>query len=255
MKDVRQNGNVLSTFEELGDGTCEVRLFYRQSDGSWRPPLPFDIQAPAERSRPNVRDVLERSDQEAPKVEIPELRADATPQLTVEVCPGALRQIKAELGRASHTMLECIETGGVLFAGQTRLGVLSLIDASGPGEFDGEARRLPDSVRISLRHGHEIAEELRRNWQDENLGVVGSWHTHPIRDARPSETDRRGALLALDDLQEHRGWRAPRQWIDVIVHPDVRDGWEAPRVVGWATRRLEWSGSGITEPVHLVEGT
>jgi hypothetical protein len=52
MKEVRRNGdNVLSTFEEFGDGTYEARLYYRQGDGRWQPPLPPDIEQPAETTR------------------------------------------------------------------------------------------------------------------------------------------------------------------------------------------------------------
>jgi hypothetical protein len=63
MKEVRRHGdNVISTFEEFAGGTCEGRVFYRWTDGSWRPPLPFDIQEEAERKRSFGRAVLERSD-------------------------------------------------------------------------------------------------------------------------------------------------------------------------------------------------
>jgi hypothetical protein len=184
-----------------------------------------------------------------PRPEIPELRVDAISKLKVKVRPGALRGINDELDRASPTMLSCIETGGSLYAGQTRLGVLELIEASGPGE-DGKGRRLPGAVRISVAEGYAIAKELRRIWQDENIGVCGSWHTHPCPAGIPSEQDRISALRMLDDLQERRGWRAPSQYIDLIVFPDARAGWELPGVIGWATRRLEWDGAAVTERVR-----
>ena len=46
MKDVRRHngGNVISVFREFADGTCEGRLHYRWDDGSWRPPLPLDVE-------------------------------------------------------------------------------------------------------------------------------------------------------------------------------------------------------------------
>ena len=54
MKDIRRHGhNVISTFEEFGDGTCEARLFYRWSDGSWRPPLPPDVESPMGADEPS----------------------------------------------------------------------------------------------------------------------------------------------------------------------------------------------------------
>jgi hypothetical protein len=54
MKEVRRDGdNVISTFEQFGDGTCEGRLFYRWSDGSWRPPLPPDVEPPIGTGEPS----------------------------------------------------------------------------------------------------------------------------------------------------------------------------------------------------------
>src|SRR4026209_389240 len=44
MKDIRRQGGRILTFEEFADGTCEARLYYRQGDGRWQPPLPRDIQ-------------------------------------------------------------------------------------------------------------------------------------------------------------------------------------------------------------------
>ncbi len=50
--DVRLEGNVLSTFWESSDGiSCEARLYYKQADGSWQPPLPLGLEIPPERSR------------------------------------------------------------------------------------------------------------------------------------------------------------------------------------------------------------
>ena len=47
MKHVQRHGdNMVSTFEEFADGTCEARLFYRWDDDSWRPPLPPDVELP-----------------------------------------------------------------------------------------------------------------------------------------------------------------------------------------------------------------
>ena len=56
--------------------------------------------------------------------------------------------------------------------------------------------------------------------------------------------------MALDDLVERHGWRAPSAWLDVILYPNG-DGWSA---AGWATRRLEWSAEPVTEPVTIEKG-
>jgi len=40
------NPDLVSSFEEFEDGTCEARMFYRVA-GLWRPPLPTDLELPA----------------------------------------------------------------------------------------------------------------------------------------------------------------------------------------------------------------
>jgi hypothetical protein len=180
-------------------------------------------------------------------LELPELRADAAPSATVKLFPGARREIDAELERSSG-ILGTHETGGNLF-GRLKGGALEVIDGSGPGS-DGQARRFEGAVMVSMKEGHEIARELRRNWHDELINLCGGWHVHPRPVREPSEADRENALMALDDLVERHGWRAPPAWVDVILYP-VGDGWSA---AGWATRRLEWSGQAVTEPVTIEKG-
>jgi hypothetical protein len=190
---------------------------------------------------------------QTPAPEIPELRADVTSKrVKIKLGAGALRGICAELDRAWPGLLDVMETGGTVY-GMTKIGAIELIEASGPGPDDGKARRLPDAVRIDASEGHAIAEELRRIRHDEMVGVVGGWHTHPERIAEPSPQDRISALQSLDDLHKRRGWRAPSQWVDLILYPDEREGWERPSVAGWLTRRLEWGREPVTERVQ-VEG-
>jgi hypothetical protein len=52
----RVNANVISIYEEHGDGRSNSRLFYREADG-WHPPLPPDVAAelPVEQSRSIMR--------------------------------------------------------------------------------------------------------------------------------------------------------------------------------------------------------
>jgi proteasome lid subunit RPN8/RPN11 len=181
-------------------------------------------------------------------LEVPELRADGTATVKVKLCPGAVRGIEAELER-SHGILGSHETGGNLF-GRTRGGVLELIAATGPGE-DGQARRFEGAVMVSISEGHAIAEELRRAYGDNLIGVVGGWHCHPRPVREPSEPDRENALVALDDLVERDGWKAPAAWIDLIFFPDTAEGWEAPRCAAWVTRRRDWDGAAVTEPAAI----
>jgi hypothetical protein len=56
-------------------------------------------------------------------------------------------------------------------------------------------------------------------------------------------------------LIERDGWKAPEAWLDLIFFADAVDGWDAPRCAGWATRRLAWSGVGVTEPVAIEVAT
>jgi hypothetical protein len=189
-----------------------------------------------------------------PEDEVPELRADAAPTLTVTLSRSALHEICDELNAIGRALLEDgLETGGSLIGRQVRR-VLEVLDASGPasGPDDGSARRFIDGVRISSAPGYGIARDLARHFSDARIVPLGAWHSHPIRKPEPSGVDRRSALLALEQLERELGWRAPNVWIDLIVTPGLREGFRSPRVFGWATRRLPWSGA-ITEPVRVTE--
>jgi hypothetical protein len=120
--------------------------------------------------------------------EIPELRTETQSGFSVHLGNGALRGIMEEFQRSDWLFEHHVESGGNLF-GRQRAGVLELLDASGPGS-DGKARRFENSVMVSLSEGFAIAEELQRQRQDALVIFCGGWHVHPIRDPRPSPTDR-----------------------------------------------------------------
>jgi integrative and conjugative element protein (TIGR02256 family) len=160
---------------------------------------------------------------------VPELRADATPTLTVRLGVGALNGISAELER-SDGLLHTVETGGNLF-GRHRGKTIELVHASGPGD-DGEARRFENSVMVSLADGYRHAEELERIYQ-RDVSFLGGWHTHPIRQPLPSATDRSEGLAGLDQMHRLGTWATC--WLDLILMPDVQRGWDAPSIRGWAT--------------------
>lgn len=67
MRTVRRQGNVAWTFEEFAGGRYEAKLYYKEPDGSWSPPLPPDVAAelPVERSRSLRGEILERLGGEA----------------------------------------------------------------------------------------------------------------------------------------------------------------------------------------------
>jgi Prokaryotic homologs of the JAB domain len=184
--------------------------------------------------------------QDQQRREIPELRSDATPRVTVRLRSGALAGIVEELNETGDIPLDCLETGGSLY-GRLRDGALELLDASGPGS-DEQPRRFENAVKISIAEAKEIEAELQRSWDDQTITACAGWHTHPADDPLPSATDRENALVAFDELQR-RSWAAPSHWVDLIVRADSVDGWHQPRVVAWVTRRR---GAGaVTEPGRI----
>lgn len=183
--------------------------------------------------------------------EIPELLSDAEPRLVVRLGHGALEAIHAELSR-SEGLLDTVESGGNLI-GEFRGGELHVLDATGPGE-DGKARRFPDAARISTQSGYGVAGDLQKIWDNGLITFIGGWHTHPRPVREPSEADRQSALAGLDELVRKYGWKAPNQWLDLILFADSREGWASPKVAGWATRRPDWGGA-VTEPVRVEEGS
>ena len=269
MKEIRRQGdNVISTFEEFADGISEARLYYQRSDGEWAPPLPADvIPPPLERNAIAARTrTIERIGGEAqlvakrpkpkpasPSEYVPELRAGAKPTLTVRLRAQALREINRELDRdGGRAVLDLLETGGNL-VGRARHDGFDVLDASGPmsaPEGDTDARRLVDAVKISLRPGFGIADELARQHQDSAITYLGGWHSHPGQFPEPSTTDRAAALRSLQIVGEEFGWRAPDKWVDLIFTPDARDGWANPRAYGWVTRVPQW-GAPVTEPCNI----
>jgi hypothetical protein len=186
--------------------------------------------------------------------DVPELRVDAEPKLTVQLRERALDEIRAELLRDGLAILSTVETGGNL-VGRAACNAVDVIDATGPEsapEGDGEARRMVDAVKVSLRGGYGVAAELARQSDDHSIIYCGGWHTHPRAIPEPSPTDRVSAISSLEHLREQLGYRAPEQWVDLILYPHDRDGMEAPRVAGWVTRYEDWSGRAVTEPCNVV---
>jgi hypothetical protein len=103
---------------------------------------------------------------------------------------------------------------------------------------------------VSIAEGFADAEELQRQFDNSLLNFAGGWHIHPIRDPKPSESDRKSALIGLGERERKLGWRAPSRWVDVILTPDAARGWDAPFATAWATRRLgEWGA--VTERVKI----
>ena len=115
------------------------------------------------RSRPSPAPALER--------EIPELRHDATPKVTVTVGRIATEAIREEL-RRDDRLIEVghLETGGCLVA-DIKLGGRSarIVDATWPG---GPGRGY-DQVRISEALGEEVAANYREWSRSDDVRMVG----------------------------------------------------------------------------------
>ena len=103
---------------------------------------------------------------------------------------------------------------------------------------------------LTRREGEAAAEWAARSYDDSLVGVIGGWHCHPVREHRPSEADRESALVALDLLRERHEWRAPSQWLDVILYADSIDGWRSPRACAWSTYR-RGNGAAVTKPARI----
>ena len=103
---------------------------------------------------------------------------------------------------------------------------------------------------VSVEEGEAAAEWAARSYDDSLVGVIGGWHCHPVREHRPSEADRESALVALDLLRERHEWRAPSQWLDVILYADSIDGWRSPHACAWSTYR-RGNGAAVTKPARI----
>ena len=179
-------------------------------------------------------------------VEIPELRADATPKITVKLGGGARRAIKDEL-RRDGLIEVCpgLETGGCLIAQFRSRREVWVMDATWPG--DG-ARRGYEQVRISEALGDAVEAQIVRNYNEE-ARMVGCWHSHPVRVTTPSGPDRANALAYFDRVRMDR-WLPFA--IDMIVTPARGGDWWHPDVHAWVTRRSR-AGTPYTEPA-ILEG-
>ena len=79
--------------------------------------------------------------------DIPILRADATPRVTVVLSRGALRGIREELDRARFSLGHGFETGGHLFSRECFGRRFEIVTASG---LEGEGRRHLGAVNLDI---------------------------------------------------------------------------------------------------------
>jgi hypothetical protein len=173
--------------------------------------------------------------------EVPELRADAKPTLTVKLSSFGRRSIDQELSY-SRDLLEDYdaETGGYLFG--SRDGGTWLLSATRLGS---SGRRKPQAVQLGYDEAERMAHDIRSSESDHRF--LGRWHTHPyVNNSQPSTNDRANALAGL-------AWRDlnPASFaVDLILTPDRERGWSRPHFHAWVTRRNQ-CGTAVTEPATL----
>jgi hypothetical protein len=178
--------------------------------------------------------------------EVPELRTDAKPTITVSLTILARETIHDELAFSRRFMeQELGETGGWLFG--SREGRKWLVSATdlGPG------KRLSKSVLLNYGQArHEVYRAtLNTGSEFSSRKFLGCWHVHPLVNyTEPSSSDRRNALLGLEWNELHPADFA----LDIIISPHTDRGWNSPQFTAWATRRDRWAGA-ITEPA-TIEG-
>ena len=180
--------------------------------------------------------------------EVPELRQDATPKVTIRLGRMALEAIRDEL-RADGRLIERgsgrMETGGCLITEFAPGGrKVRVIAATWPG---GAGRGF-DQVRISRALGEQVAAR----YGDSSIQMAGVWHTHPEHGAwgsQPSHADRANTLAFLDSAQLERFLPFS---VDLILSPERSGEMWHPVITGWITRRSD-AGSPYTEPA-IVEG-
>jgi hypothetical protein len=175
--------------------------------------------------------------------EIPELRSNAKPTLTVTLTRLARETIHGELAFSRRFMEDELgETGGWLLGERV------------PGKWLVSATDLGAGTRMSkrcvldyeqARHEAYRATLSSRSFSRKFLGV---WHVHPVVGyTEPSSTDRKNALAYL----EYRELNPAEFALDIIVSPHADRGWNSPQFTAWATRRDRWAGA-ITEPATIA---
>jgi hypothetical protein len=220
------------------------------------PQLVYDYRASSNRTRPTATTKWKSVTALTPAAraarieeisdEVPELRPNAKPTITISLTRLAREVIHDELAFSRRFMEEQLgETGGWLFG--FREGRKWLVSATdlGPGE------RMRKSVLLSYAHArHEVYRSTLGTQVSFSRKFLGCHHVHPLVGyTEPSSQDRKNALLGLE-------WRElnPADFaLDLIISPHADRGWNSPQFHAWATRRDRWAGA-ITEPV-TIEGS
>jgi len=239
MKDIRRQGGRILTFEEFADGTCEARLYYRQGDGRWQPPLPRDIQLTIGAGEPSRsiarssssglrRPSWKLSDKEEHSYRNVELREHYV-SYKVALTPQVRDDILGEIKRAHREAGEPVEVAGWLFARylpRPHSDSIELVHVTRSGAGPGS--------RTQVTVGDPIdAMAFVRSEGLGHLRLVGDWHAHCARGSDlPSMQDARAWAGTADALGRE-------SYVSLVVAPNANGyGWTMPKFSGWITERV-----------------
>jgi hypothetical protein len=197
-----------------------------------RPPAPrrpWDVDA-----KDPVRD--------APEAEAAELEATRPTfeiRLTAGVCTSIQREVVDAMWRFDR---QDVESGGWLYAVYPPdVDSVRVVYASGPGpeakHASGELLLTNPSAASSWVDDVGITSRLRR---------CGDWHSHPVRDPKPSPKD-------VSTWETHRRAAGVSHYASLIVTPGKDMGWMAPVFNGYVTHEdehgvLVCDGAAVWEP-------
>jgi hypothetical protein len=228
MKEVRRDGDVISTFEQFGDGTCAGRLFYRVN-GRWQPPLPPDVEPPIGTDEPS-RSIARSSSALGHLLEAVEIRTRSTEPETfcVDLSIQATRDILEEVSFVRRSFDgEPREAAGYLFSAQRVRGDWSHLSV-GLATTAGDSRHGLYSVAFGVE-----PLDVQRSFPPElaHMELAGDFHSHSVAGSTiPSDADARAWLGQMDRAGLER-------YLGVIISPSEASGWMSPVISAWSVRR------------------
>lgn len=122
--------------------------------------------------------------------------ADHQRGYAVRVSEQAVREMQAWARRCSRMAGPATETGGLVFGElNDAAGVLWVTDVEGPPP---DSSATADHFTCGVEGTAEAAAGRRRRFRG-SVDCVGSWHTHPTSEPRPSDIDLAAAAALLGD--------------------------------------------------------
>jgi hypothetical protein len=163
--------------------------------------------------------------------EIELLETPSVAPFTITVRPEARRAIEEEVAWCSPNGgafpdRGWRESGGVLYANaRSRFDRVEVVLASGPGPY---SRHALDAFQRSSTE--DIERQLFGAYRPRHLfHRIGSWHSHPVPDDRPSQADMEAWITRSKETEG-------MSYVSVIVTPADSGGWMFPQLSGWVVR-------------------